>query len=287
MRHLLVFGAGGFLGRHLIPALATQGGFQVTAVSSQSEIVNFFADFGHVVRPVCSTLEDFPRAQARDHDIVVNLACAGVAHKDEDGIDSLLTNLQIAQEVCLFAELTRERLLLHFGSDTEQSHLGVYLTSSHVVSGPEAMTQQDASMYSLSKLVQSSLIRHYAFKKEFYAHVIMTPNLYGGEDPPRSLLGQMRIALQAGLPFTVRNPTVTKRFIHVNAFSSYVIALLRDLLDRADYGNVRQGFEVSSVDFVPRTTVAAFAQRQWTILGGTANALILDASSGHGLVGKD
>ena len=87
MRRLLVFGAGGFLGRHLIPALANQGGFQVTAVSSQSEILHLFVDLRHAITPVFSTIEDFPSAQARDHDIVVNLACAGVAHKDEDGID--------------------------------------------------------------------------------------------------------------------------------------------------------------------------------------------------------
>lgn len=286
MRRLLVFGAGGFLGRHLIPALASQGEFQITAVSSQSEIVSLFADWRHMINPVCSTLEDFPAAEARDHDVVVNLACAGVAHKDEDGIDSLLINLVIAHRICLLAELTRERLLLHFGSDTEQSHLAVYLNSAQGMSLPATMVQSDTSLYSLSKVVQSSLIRHYAFKENFCAHVIMTPNLYGGEDPPRSLLGQMRMAVQTGLPFTVRNPAAMKRFIHVDAFSSYVIALLRDLLARADYGNVRQRFEVSSVDFVPRTTVAAFAQRQWTLLGGSANTLILGGDAGQGVVGK-
>jgi nucleoside-diphosphate-sugar epimerase len=280
MRRLLVFGAGGFLGCHLIPALANQGGFQVTAVSSQSEILHLFVDLRHAITPVFSTIEDFPSAQARDHDIVVNLACAGVAHKDEDGIDPLLINLIIAQKVCHLAELTRERLLLHFGSDTERSHLAMCLNSIQELDLPTEMVQPDASLYSLSKVVQSSLIRHYASKGDFCAHVIMTPNLYGGNDPPRSLLGQMRIAFQAGLPFIVRNPAAMKRFIHVNAFSLYVIAVLSDFLVRENYGNVRHCFEVSSVDFVPRITVAAFAQRQWSLLGGCTSRLILGNSPG-------
>jgi nucleoside-diphosphate-sugar epimerase len=275
-KSLLVLGAGGYLGRHLIPVLVTQGGFRITAVSSQANVVAAFRDVCHLVHPVCLPLEEFPLEQAREHDVVVNLACAGVAHKDDNAIHSLSTNLSIAHRICQLAVHSRDRLLLHFGSDTEQSQLAVYLNSYQGMSLPAAMVQSEASLYSLSKVIQSSVIRYCSSKSDFYAHVIMTPNLYGGQDPPRSLVGAMRAALQAGLPFALRNPTAVKRFIHVNSFSAYVIALLHDLLTRSDFVEGRQRFEVSSADFVPRTTVAAFAQRQWKLLGGDLEALLLD-----------
>jgi nucleoside-diphosphate-sugar epimerase len=277
MSRLLVFGAGGYLGRRLVPALAKQGGFQVTAVSSQPEILSAFSEYRDLVQPLYLQLQQCPLEQAMQHDVVVNLACAGVAHKGGDAIDSLTANLMIAHKICLLAKHTRQRLLLHFGSDMEQSHLGIYLNSPQGMSLAATMAQFETPLYSLSKVMQSSLIRYYASEIHLFAHVIMTPNLYGGDDHPLSLVGAMRDAVQAGLPFCVRNPTALKRFMHLDAFSPYVIALLCDLLKRtaADEGCHR--FEVSSVDFVPLTTVAAFAQHQWRRLGGDPASLLLGA----------
>ena len=287
MSRLLVFGAGGYLGRHLVPVLAKQGGFQVTAVSSQPEILHAFTEVGDLVQPLCLQLEQFPIDQAMEHDLVVNLACAGVAHKDDDGIDSLTANLIIAHKICLLAMHTRERLLLHFGSDMEQSHLAIYLNSPLGMSLAATTVQHDTSLYSLSKVIQSSLIRYYASKVNLCAHVIMTPNLYGGNDHPRSLLGAMRGAVRAGLPFAIRNPSALKRFIHVDAFSPYVIALLYDLLNRTAAHVGYQRFAVSSVDFVPMATVASFAQHQWLRLGGDPAFLLLGASDGQGFASHD
>ncbi len=278
LNKVLVFGAGGYLGRHLIPVLASQENIFVTAVSSKPENLSSFSELDGRVQPICSTLDNFSLASACDHDLVINLACAGVAHKDEEDILSLSTNLLIAHRVSLLGQRTRKRLLLHFGSDTEQSHLAVYLNSSQGMSLPAEMVQPETSLYSLSKVIQSSIIRHYCTESRLYAHVVMTPNLYGGDDPPGSLLGSIRAAREAGLPFFIRRPNAVKRFIHIQPFSSYVIALLQDLLGRTDSDDNRQRFEVSSVDFVPRTTVGAFAKLHWSLLGGDSSSIHLGPS---------
>lgn len=274
MARLLVFGSGGYLGRYLIPVLVRSGGYQVTAVSSQSHVQSLFAHLDGGVEPICCSLDAIQPTLARDHDVVVNLACAGVAHASESSMDSLVANLFIAHRVSLLAGETPNRLLLHFGSDTEQSHLAVYLNSSQGLSLPASMVQHDTSLYSLAKVMQSSVIRHYTATASLNAHVIMTPNIYGADDPPRSLVGSMRAAVAAGHAFTIQNPAVVKRFISIDSFSLYVIALLRDLLARAGCGAAQQPFEVSAVDFVPRMSVSAFARRQWSLLGGDPELLL-------------
>lgn len=276
---LLVFGSGGYLGRYLIPVLVRNGGYRVTAVSSQPDVHSLFAHLDGGVEPICSSLDAIQPALAREHDVVVNLACAGVAHARESSMDSLAANLFIAHRVSLLAGETRDRLLLHFGSDTEQSHLAVYLSSSQALSLPASMVQSDTSLYSLAKVIQSSVIRHYTATAGLKAHVVMTPNIYGADDPPRSLVGAMRAAVAAGGSFTIQNPAVLKRFISIDSFSLYVIALLRDLLGRAACGAAHQPFEVSAVDFAPRMSVSAFARRQWSLLGGDP-ARLLGAEDG-------
>jgi nucleoside-diphosphate-sugar epimerase len=276
---LLVFGSGGYLGRHLIPFLARQGRFHITACSSQAPPLDIAAHAREHVNYIHLPLEEFPLAEGCEYDLLLNLACAGVAHKDEHSLHILTSNLAIADRICQVAEQTKKRLLLHFGSDAEQSHLAVYLNRSHGVLLPALVDQAEPSLYSLSKLIQSSLIRYYSARSTLCSHVIMTPNLYGGDDPPGSLLGGMRAALQDGLPFAIRNPSARKRFLHVHSFSSYVTALLDDLLARADLREGRQGFAVSSVDFVPQMSVAAFARRQWALLGGEDETLLLSPAN--------
>lgn len=270
---LLVLGAGGYIGRHLVPALGRQGDFTVTAVSSQPRVLEAFADLRPVIQPLCCRLEALPLEIARNHDLILNLATAGVAHKDGDDIDILSQNIAIAHRICQLAESSRRRLLVHFGSDTEQASLSVYLNSSQGMSLPAAMCQPDASIYAIAKIVQSSLIRHHVAKEGFFAHVIMTPNVYGGDDPPDSLMGQMRSSIEAGLPFTLQRPEICKRFVRMDAFMSYVIALLQDLLTRISPSQQEPFFEVSNVDFVPRVSVASFAQQQWLLLGGERSAI--------------
>ena len=132
-------------------------------------------------------------------------------------------------------------------------------------------------MYSLSKFMQSSLIRHYSYSAKFMAHVIMTPNLYGGDNPPTSLMGALLAARLDDTHFTIRNPAAIKRFVHVNTFSTYVLAVVQDLLARLLHAEMPSSFEFSSVDFVPRTTVEAFARRQWLLLGGDLACLKFEA----------
>ncbi len=265
---LLVLGAGGYIGRNLIPVLAQHADFSVTAVTSQP-----IAPGSPGVATVCTSLEDLPFRLAGDHDLVLNLASAGVAHKDEDDLRVLSDNLAIAHHVCRFAECTRRRLLVHFGSDTEQSSLSAYLPSAEGMSLPASLVQQPTSLYSLSKTMQSTLIRYFTAKSQFRAHVVMTPNVYGGLDQPYSLMGAMRSAIVAGQPFTVQTPAIVKRFVHISAFSSYVVGVLQDLSSRFDHSEATPRFAVSSMDFVPRTTVGAFARHQWLLLGGAASEL--------------
>lgn len=274
---LLVLGAGGYLGRHLIPDLVRQSDLAITAVSSQEAFLERLASMAPSVAPILSTLPDLPATVAAEHDLVLNLASAGVAHKGQDDLATLLDNLAIAHHVCRLASCSRHRILLHFGSDTEQSNLSIYLNNTEGMSLPASMCQHEASIYSLSKIMQSSLIRHDCSTSKFYAHVIMTPNVYGGANPPNSLMATLQTACQNGTPFTIRNPTAIKRFVHINTFTTYVLAVIQDLLTRLVDAEVPFCFEVSSVDFVPRMTVAAFARRQWLLLGGDVADLRLES----------
>lgn len=62
MPSLLITGACGYIGRHLIPFLAEQGEFSITAVSSQSQVHSLFTDCASPVKAVCSELSDLSRA---------------------------------------------------------------------------------------------------------------------------------------------------------------------------------------------------------------------------------
>lgn len=267
--HVLVLGAGGYVGHHLIPILARHADFVITAVSSQPITLG-----NSGVTTVCTSLQDLPLSLARDHDLVLNLASAGVAHKDEDDLRVLSDNLEIAQQACRLAQCSRLRLLVHFGSDMEKSSLSAYLPTPEGMILSAAPDQEPTNLYSLSKTMQSSLIRYFTTKLQFFGHVIMTPNIYGGLDQPHSLVGAMRSAIEAEQPFTVKTPTIAKRFVHISSFSSYVLAVLQDLVGRLDDSRTPALFTVSSMDFVPRTTVEAFAKQQWQRLGGAASNLM-------------
>ena len=274
---LLVLGAGGYLGRHLIPVLARQSELTITAVSSRHESLTQLVSLAPTVEPILCALPDLADTVAAGHDLVLNLASAGVAHKGKDDLSTLLDNLAIAHDVCRLARCSRHRILLHFGSDTEQNNPTFDLAGTKGASLPTSAHQQGSSMYSLSKIMQSTLIRHYCSNAEFYAHVIMTPNLYGSTNPPTSLMATLRAACLDGTDFTIRNPAAIKRFVHVNTFTTYVLAVVEDLLTRLVDAEMPSSFEISSVDFVPRTTVEAFARRQWLLLGGDLANLNFEA----------
>lgn len=265
---VLVLGAGGYVGHHLIPILAQHAGLSITAVSSQSITLG-----NSGVTTVNTSLQDLPLSLARDHDLVLNLASAGVAHKDEDDLHILSGNLEIAHRACRLAQCSRLRLLVHFGSDMEKSSLSAYLPTTEGMILSAALEQEPTSLYSLSKTMQSSLIRYFTAKLEFHGHVIMTPNIYGGLDQLHSLVGAMRSAIEMDQPFTLKTPTIRKRFVHISAFSSYVLAVLQDLVSRLDRHQTPAQFTVSGMDFVPRTTVEAFAKQQWQLLGGADSNL--------------
>ena len=275
MPSLLITGACGYIGRHLIPFLAEQGEFSITAVSSQSQVHSLFTDCASPVKAVCSELSDLSSDLAGDHDVLLNLASAGVAHKNSQDVESLIANIGIACEVARLAKHTRKCQLLHFGSDSEQSNLSVFLGAAQGMSLPVSMSHEENSLYSLSKLVQSTLLRYYSSTTELGVHVIMTPNVYGGLDSPGSLMGGMKAALQSKQKYIIKKPSVIKRFVHVKPFFAYVYALLQDLLLRAEYRENCHGFEVSSVDFVPTTSVEEFARCQWHRLGGEDQDLLV------------
>jgi hypothetical protein len=161
------------------------------------------------------------------------------------------------------------------GSDTEE----IFLSSSlNIMQGEMvALSTYPASMsiYSLSKIAQSSLIRYYSAYLRLRAHIIMTPNIFGGLNPATSLIGQMQHALRNGHDFVLRNPAVLKRFVRMDSFCKYVLALLVDLFERySGYDDIPR-FEVSSIDYVPRCTVEEFARRQWINMGGQSDKLKL------------
>jgi nucleoside-diphosphate-sugar epimerase len=126
----------------------------------------------------------------------------------------------------------------------------------------------------MSKIVQSGIIHRASSRLGILAHVVMTPNVFGGNDAPSSLLGSMRQAIQAKEVFRIKNPSTKKRFAHVRPFTSYIMALLQDIEIRTRAGVRSSSFEVSSMDFVPVTTVGCFAKQQWTQLGGDPRDLI-------------
>jgi len=121
--------------------------------------------------------------------------------------------------------------------------------------------------------MQSSLIHCLTAKFQFHSHVIMTPNVYGGHDHPFSLMGTMRSAIQSRQSFTVQTPATLKRFVHITSFSSYVAALLQELIRRDNQSPAQARFTVSSMDFVPATSVGTFALQQWLLMGGSASEL--------------
>jgi len=222
------------------------------------------------------SLHELPLTIANDHDIVINLASAGVAHKDANGVDILTANLNIARRVCLFAAATRKRTLLHLGSDTEQAHQITCADFEPHTSTARGQGKPELTMYSLSKAVQSMIIRYYSFELGLDAHVIRCPNIYGGDDPPLSLLGTMKAAAGAGQPFSLRNPKAQKRFMHISAFSSHLISWLQDLGERKTCRDGPGHFEMSSIDFVRTTTVASFARQQWELLGADRSLFMAD-----------
>jgi len=261
--NLLIVGAGGYLGRYLIPILARGKKFSITAISSQANL-----KWPKGVKSICAYIEDIPIELAETNDLILNLASAGVAHKEESDKNILLRNLEIAYCVSNLARFTRLRFLLHFGSDTEYANLAAYLQGAEGLSVPTILVQQPTSLYSLSKTFQSSLIRHLTSQLGIYSQVIMTPNVYGGIEQPHSLMGAMRRAIEEKERFMLNNPDASKRFVHIDAFSHYVIAVLHDILSREGVFDEALRFAVSSMDFVPKTTVGVFAKNHWLLLGG-------------------
>ncbi len=278
MSKVLVLGASGYIGRHLIPILASSPDFCITAISANPAITTLFSGLSDRVKSMCLPLDDLSLELAENYDIIVNLACAGVAHQRADQPSILTINSKIAHQACLLASKTRHSLLIHLGSDMEMTHASFYsaLGADQITCLSE--NEPAPSYYVLSKMLQTGIIRLNCSRLCIRAHVILTPNIYGGDDPPGSLMGAMRAAAATGASFTIKNPSAVKKFVHVNAFAFYINALIYQLLASAVSADDCQSFYLSSVDFAASTTVRAFACHQWKYLSSNLSNLNFKSS---------
>lgn len=181
-RTVLVTGAGGFVGSHVVETLLERTDWHVIGVDSfrhSGRFENLVAAGGHAASRVTAWVHDLtvpisPRRVRELSDLnldyVVNVASR--SHVDEsirEPRDFVLNNVELALTVLELCRLTEPRRLVHVSTDEVHGPTHGETLADHRPSSP----------YSASKAAQLDLVRAYARTYDVPTTVVTSANMFG------------------------------------------------------------------------------------------------------------
>ena len=217
---LAIFGAGGYIGKNFLHSLRSYLG-QVDAYSSSFGSEESCSSLHQKVQ---GSLFDTPECKMIDVDIVFNFATAGVSHSPIPGIEAVASNIRISEAAARLTKASRGKLLIHMGSDKEaRVHNGAKDLFSF--SKNHDLSDQNNDFYALSKYIQTITLDHLTAAYEISAIIARLPNVYGSDDPPNSLIGQLKKSQHCGKTLELRQPETLLRFIHIKKLCPIILQI--------------------------------------------------------------
>lgn len=203
-RYVLVTGAGGFVGSHVVETLLDRTDWHVVGVDSfrhNGDFVNLVEAAGHATERVTALAHDLtvPLSARRQRDLVeldyvVNVASR--SHVDEsiaDPVDFVLNNVGVALNVLELCRTVVPRRLIHMSTDE--------------VHGPHEPTSvhehRPSSPYAASKAAQADLVNAWSRTYGIPTTVVSSANMIGERQSATAYVPIVVRALLDGSPLDV------------------------------------------------------------------------------------
>ncbi len=217
---ILVTGASGFVGKHMVSALMRNSGYQILATGRNSAIPK---DFPSGVEYVSADLSDWKAVmklcQGRKIDTILHFAAmASLKDVPEDRERMLETNVKGMFSILELARESGSRLMF---------------TSTGMVYGDqpgpfrEAMTEKPVNFYGLSKHLCEEMIKGYIRRYDLKALILRPPIIYGPDAPQHMFISSLIKALLTGEPFAMTEGKQIRDFLYINDFVEAVELSLR------------------------------------------------------------
>lgn len=252
--NVLVTGAGGLIGRQLLPALLSRGHRVVAAYrQAPAAAIPCHAVIGDLFE--ASVRAEAFRALRNNNDnecAVVHLA--GLANAATARADR--TNAFVANAV-----LTRDMLESTLAAGARRFLLAstgyVYGDGAHE---PFRETQppQPRSVYAATKLAAEAMVHGYAWEGQIAGEILRIANVFGADSPAATVSGRILSQLRRGEPVTVASRQPVRDFIFVADVAAAICAMLESTASAGcRVTNVSTGIGVSVGQFVDTAIAAA------------------------------
>lgn len=244
---LLVTGATGFLGRHLVPAL-TEAGHEVTLLVRQQSARG--AGISQQSTLVVADLRDFldtvRAVQQAGPEAIIHLAAAGVTDPFLEPEQALAHNVRGTLHLlrAAFEEGSSQRCLLARTPGERQA----------------------LNVYAASKAAAWSFCRMYARTRGWPIHGAMIFQAYGPGQPARALVPAAFRAALAGQPFAMSSGQQQRDWIYVEDVIHGLIASLEAPLPAGETVELGTG-QTGSVEAVVRQIYALVGRGGGPVLG--------------------
>lgn len=227
MKDVLVTGAAGFIGRHLVSELVNNGSTVYALIENTDEVgknklLNISSDIIIVdsFEQMIINPEDYP-----EFDCIFHLATVGV-NPEFNNIELFCdVNIKMACQLIDFAKSNKTKLLVNFGSCFEYGDHGNVLLTEDMDCKPE-------SLYAISKNASTNLSIYYA-KKQGVNLITARPFGVFGEGE-----GTTRLA-----------PSIIKSCLHNEAVKTTLGEQIRDFVNVKDV--VKAVIALTEADYLP------------------------------------
>ena len=222
--NILISGATGFVGRHLVPVLQQGGNKLICIVRDKKKAVELFGD----VDISYVHIEHLDEIEKYAPECVIHLA-AYLSSKDDLGTLERLLDANIRFGTLLLDSLKRcksLKLFVNFGTFAEYRY------------GP--MEINNAYLYSATKTAFKQLLKYYSDLNHYKYINIIPYTIYGGKDSQKKLIDYVKDSLESQEPIKMSPGEQVLDFIHIDdviSFINYVICHLPLIIQQpfADY----------------------------------------------------
>lgn len=252
--NVLVTGAGGLIGRQLLPALLSRG-HRVVAVYRQAPVaaVSCHAVIGDLFdATVRAAAFGALRDGNNNESAVVHLAGLGnAATAQADRTKAFIANAVLTRDMlesAFTAGVTRFLLASTgyvYGDGADEPYL-------------ETQPPQPRSVYAATKLAAEAMVHGYAWEARLAGEILRIANVFGMDSPPATVSGRILSQLRRGEPVTVASRQPVRDFIFVADVVSAICAMLESTTSAGcRVTNVSTGIGVSVGEFADTAIAAA------------------------------
>jgi nucleoside-diphosphate-sugar epimerase len=213
-KKILITGATGFVGRHLLPKILNSGHQVLEITRSISKSTELFGDKTLKVEindPLFKEkITDF------NPEIVIHLASYLTASDQWEDIQKLIdTNLLFLSKILNAVSVTDLKLFINTGTFAEYYH------------GNEAL--EPAYFYAATKTASRSLIDYFSNAYNFKNTTVVPYTIYGGNDSQKKVIDLLFDSINANTPLDLSPGEQVLDFIHVDDVTDFYLLLVENI----------------------------------------------------------